>query len=78
MEETGIMNGEKNSRRKAQLPRPVYELLPYLYLLMALSLLLLFDDITRLIPGTLFALCGLMIFHWRRQHRRASSQNTDS
>jgi hypothetical protein len=48
MEETGIMNGEKNSRRKAQLPRPVYELLPYLYLLMALSLLLLFDDITRL------------------------------
>ncbi len=52
------------------IPKAVYELLPYIYLSIALALILLIDDPVRFLPAAIFGICGLMVFIWRRQNRR--------
>lgn len=52
------------------IPKALYKLLPYVYISIALGLVIFINDPARFLPATIFAICGIMVFRWRRQRRR--------
>ena len=53
------------------LPKPVYETLPYVYLMIGLLSLSLLDGAMRYIPGILMCVVGVTVIHWRITYRHA-------
>lgn len=51
------------------LPKPVYEMLPYGYLAVALLTYALLDSGMRYLSGTVFLAAGLMVLYWRMHYR---------
>ncbi len=56
------------------IPKALYELLPYVYISIALGLVILVDDPARFLPAFIFGVCGVMVLRWRRQNRRELSE----
>ncbi|NVJ49093.1 MAG: hypothetical protein HWE13_00790 [Gammaproteobacteria bacterium] len=59
------------------LPKRLYQVLPVLYVSIALLLLLLIDHPLRWIPGLFFALSGVMVMRWRFLAKRAVKSQGD-
>lgn len=51
------------------LPKPVYEVLPYGYLVVALLTYALLESGMRYLSGTVFLAAGLMVLYWRMHYR---------
>lgn len=51
------------------LPKPVYEMLPYGYLVIALLTYALLESGVRYLSGTVFLAAGLMVLYWRMHYR---------
>ena len=51
------------------LPKPVYETLPYVYLVVGLLSLSMLDGAMRYIPGIVLCVAGVTVIHWRISYR---------
>ncbi len=60
------------------LNRTLYELLPFLYLTLAIILIVSLDQAARWIPAAFFALCGIMVLRWRYQERKQNKAANES
>jgi hypothetical protein len=51
------------------LPGPLYEALPYLYLVASVAAILSLNSFFALVSGCLFAVAGVWVWRLRRQYR---------
>lgn len=57
------------------LPKPVYETLPYVYLVVGLMSLSLLDGSMRYVPGIMLCVAGVTVIHWRISYRHAHADD---
>lgn len=53
-----------------ELPKPLYEALPYMYVGFGLVALVMIESGVKFIPGALLIITGLIVFHLRFSHRQ--------
>lgn len=55
---------------KMDLPKPLYEALPYVYVGFGLMALVMVESGVKFIPGAMLILAGLIVFHLRFSYRQ--------
>lgn len=59
-----------------ELPKPLYEALPYLYVGFGLVALVMIESGVKFIPGALLIITGLIVFHLRFSYRQEEAVRT--
>lgn len=59
-----------------ELPKPLYEALPYLYVGFGLVALVMIESGVKFIPGALLIISGLIVFHLRFSYRQEEAVRT--